>query len=353
MFIPKLIARLLRKVTAELTWLNLLLIFLSYLAVIWGLLWLSNESALIQPEVFFYYTMVVISTVGFGDFSPVTEPGKLVVAFVQIPIGLLIFGAAIGKVTQSVASIVRKGMNGKKDFSAYKDHILIFGWREQRTKRIIDLILADKKRHNRKIILCVEREMTHPFPDIVELDFAQISSFSSQQELERIAIGHASSIIVDGENDDMTLSMALGASSLASKDAHISAYFYDETKADLLRAHCPNVECASSRQAEILVRSMQSPGSSLMHEQLFSTLKSATLYSMTLDDVPQMTVGEVFKPLREKYGMTVMGLADNNMGAGFQLNPDMNTRLHKDQVLHYLADERVRSAEIDWQVLLK
>ncbi|MFT5879668.1 MAG: voltage-gated potassium channel [Moritella sp.] len=351
MYISKMVARALRKITAELTWFNLFVIFASYLAVVWGLLWLSDETALIQPLAFLYYTMVVISTVGFGDLSPTTTSGQMAAALVQIPFGLLIFGAVIGKTTQTVVAIARKGMNGKKDFSTYDNHILILGWREHRTKRILDLILADKKRAHRKIILCVERDMTHPFPQMIEVEFAKLDSFTNHAELNRVAMAQASSIIVDGDNDEMTLSMALGAASMADKNAHISAYFHEESKAELLRAHCPNVECASSRHAEILVRTMQSPGTSVVHEQLFSTLAEATLYSMTLRQVPKVTVGDVFQPLREKYGMTIMGLADNDMGVGFKLSPDMTAELKNGQVLHYIAHERVREQEIDWRKL--
>ncbi|QUM83082.1 MULTISPECIES: potassium channel family protein [unclassified Moritella] len=348
MYISRLISLALRKLTAELRWANLFFIFCSYLAVVWGLLWLADESTLIEPLTFFYYTVVVISTVGFGDLSPTTAHGQLVVALVQIPFGLLIFGAAIGKTTQAIVTLARKGMNGKKDFSTYSDHILILGWRAHRTKRILDLILADKKRYKRKIILCVERDMNHPFPQLLDVEFAKLESFTDHDELVRIAIAQASSIIVDGENDEMTLSMALSASSHASKQAHISAYFHEESKADLLRAHCPNVECASSRHAEILVRTMQSPGASIVHEQLFSTLDEATLYCLTLEDAPEMTVGDVFQPLREKYSMTLMAIADDEKGTGFKLNPAMDTQLRCGQVLHYIANERIRKHEINW-----
>ncbi|MDX2320949.1 MAG: potassium channel family protein [Moritella sp.] len=348
MYISRLISLALRKLTAELRWANLFLIFCSYLAVVWGLLWLSNETTLTEPLTFFYYTVVVISTVGFGDLSPTTASGQLVVALIQIPFGLLIFGAAIGKTTQAIVIIARKGMNGKKDFSTYRDHILILGWRAHRTKRILELILADKKRQKRKIILCVERDMSHPFPQLLDVEFAKLESFTHQDELARIAMAQASSIIVDGENDEMTLSMALSASSHTSKQTHISAYFHEESKAELLRAHCPNVECSSSRHAEILVRTMQSPGASIVHEQLFSTLDEATLYCLTLENVPEMTVGDVFQPLREKHGMTLMAVADDEKGNGFKLNPAMDLQLHGGQVLHYIANERIHKHEINW-----
>lgn len=353
MNLPKLIAWTLRKLTAELSWLSLLLFFTTYITAVWVLLWLSGEHELIQPGKYLYYTMVVISTVGFGDMSPVTPRGQLVVALFQIPFGLLIFGALIGKISQSVAIIARKGMNGKKDFSMYKDHILIFGWRGQRTKHIIDLILADKKRYNRKIILCVEKEMVHPFPHIIEVEFAQLDTFSDEAELARIAITTASSIIIDGDNDDFTMSMSLGASLLAGKDTHISAYFHNESKAKLLKSHCPNVECASSRRAEILVRSMQSPGASLVHEKLFSTLEDATLYSLTLDNIPEgISVGDIFQPLRQQHDITLMAVADDEMGDNFKLNPSMDIKLLKGQILHYLAPERIRESEINWGELL-
>ncbi|QUM78392.1 two pore domain potassium channel family protein [Moritella sp. 24] len=348
MYISRLISLALRKLTAELRWANLFLIFCSYLAVVWSLLWLAGETALTEPLTYFYYTVVVISTVGFGDLSPSTPHGQLVVALIQIPFGLLIFGAAIGKTTQAIVTIARKGMKGKKDFSTYSDHILILGWRAHRTKRIVDLILADKKRHKRKIILCVERDINHPFPQLLDVEFAKLESFTNHDELARIAIGQASSIIVDGENDEMTLSMALSASSHAAKSAHISAYFHEESKAELLRAHCPNVECSSSRHAEILVRTMQSPGASIVHEQLFSTLDEATLYCLTLEQVPEMTVGDVFQPLREKYAMTLMAVADDEKGTNFKLNPAMDTALKNGQVLHYIANERIRKNEINW-----
>ena len=352
MHLTKLITRALRKLTTELSWVNLLLFFCAYLLLSWCLLWWSDEQQLIQPLTFIYYTMVVISTVGFGDLSPVTAQGQLVVALWQIPFGLLIFGAVIGKITQSIATIARKGMNGKRDFSNYQDHILVLGWREHRTKRILDLILADKKRRQRRIILCVERDMTHPYPQMLDVDFAKLESFANSLELDRVALSKASSIIVDGANDEMTLSMALGAASKAAKTAHISAYFHDESKAELLRAHCPNVECASSRHAEILVRTMQSPGASAVYDQLFSTLKEATLYSMQLTTVPDINIGAVFSPLREKYGMTLLGISDDDKGAGFHLNPAMERTLSAGQVIHYIANERIYEHEIDWLKLL-
>jgi voltage-gated potassium channel len=67
----------------------------------------------------------VVSTVGFGDFSPTTEMGKAIVAFVQIPSGLIVFASFIGKTTQLFINLARKNMNGTSNFYHYNNHILL------------------------------------------------------------------------------------------------------------------------------------------------------------------------------------------------------------------------------------
>lgn len=78
------------------SWQLLFMATLIHMSVTWGLLWLSNESALLPLSTFFYYYVVTTSTVGYGDFSATTDFGRLVVAIIQIPFGLALFGVLLG-----------------------------------------------------------------------------------------------------------------------------------------------------------------------------------------------------------------------------------------------------------------
>ncbi|RJG49515.1 potassium channel family protein [Motilimonas pumila] len=341
-----------QRLTEDLSWFGLFGILLLQVSTSWVLLWLCGETELIHPDTFIYYSMVVVSTVGFGDFSPVTSAGKYVVALYQIPTGLLVFGALIGKFSQLALAILRKGMNGLGDYSDYQDHVLVFGWNADKTEQVIQYILADKKRLQRKIILCVTRDMQHPFADKFGIEFAKMRSFTEPTELARVAANKAARIIIDGEHDDETLTTALALGAVADKNANISAYFIDQSKSKLLKLHCDNVECSSSHQAEMLVRSMQDPGSSQVAEQLFSVTKGATLYSMV---VPESYTGGNFESLaqgfRQQYRCTVVGIASYKNGNGMQLNPASDFQVSAGQYIHYIADVRLLATEVDWPSL--
>tara|TARA_R110001583_G_scaffold21088_1_gene80241 strand:+ start:4704 stop:5681 length:978 start_codon:yes stop_codon:yes gene_type:complete len=320
-------------------------------AVTYFLFFLAGENELINhPLEFFYYNMVVISTVGFGDLSPITYAGKMIVSFWQIPSGLIIFASFIGKVTQLFINIARRNMNGSNDFYHYDDHILLLCWDDHSTSQIVKLILGDKKRQRRQILLCVTDDIQNPFPDNLDVSFARLRTFSDKKELERIGISKAKRIIIDGKSDDETLSIALSIATFANHDANISAHFFDKTKAELLKIHCPRIECSIDNSAKMMVRSMQDPGSSQVTEQLLSTLSGATLYCLQTPELSKdIDFGTLFHTLKREHGMILIGLSHFKNGDDMQLNPALDQIIKSGDYLHYIANERIDIETIKWQ----
>ncbi len=344
------INKFIRRLSRRLTWPMMLFLVLAQAGITYLLFVFAGETALTQhPLEFIYYNMVVVSTVGFGDFSPVTDTGKAIVSFVQIPSGLIVFASFIGKVTQLFINIARSNMNGTNDFSHYKDHILLLCWDKHSTEQIVELILGDKKRQKRKILLCVTEQMKNPFPDIDEVSFARLRTFSDIDELKRIALSKAQRIIVDGKSDDETLSIALSIATYTSSDANISAHFFDKSKAELLKVHCPQIECSIDSSAQMMVRSMQDPGSSQVTEHLLSTLSGATLYCLQTPELKNPIHFELlFSKFKSKYAMILIALSHFKNGDDMTLNPDPETVVKSGDFLHYIANERVDVSEINW-----
>jgi len=341
--------RLFKRLSRRMTWPAMLVLMGAQISITYLLFFVAGESELIShPLQFFYYNMVVVSTVGFGDFSPVTQAGKIVVSFWQIPSGLIVFASFIGKVTQLFINIARRSMNGTNDFCHYDDHILLLCWDEHSTTEIVKLILGDKQRQKRQILLCVTDDIVNPFPDNHDVSFAKLRTFSDKTELDRIAISKANRIIIDGKSDDETLSIALSIATFASKEANISAYFFDKTKAQLLKMHCPHIECSIDNSAQMMVRSMQDPGSSQVAEQLLSTLSGATLYCLQTPAI-DIEFGALFNALKSKHEMILIGLSHFKNGDDMQLNPPLETRIKGGDYLHYIANERIDINAIDWQ----
>jgi voltage-gated potassium channel len=331
------------------SWQMLLMATVSHMALTWGALAGAGEEKLLELNTFVYYYIVTTSTVGYGDLSPSTELGRWVVSLWQIPFGLALFGIILGKVGQLATFWIRRAMTGNKDFSHMTDHIIIFGWHAVRTKKMIDYILADTKRKARRILLVVTDDMEHPFLHYPEVDFARLESFTDDNELARVSIKAADKVIIDGKDDDQTFTTALKISPLVASDCHISAHFLDESKVSLLMMHCKNVECSSSKSAEILVRSMQDPGSSRVQEELLSTLHGDTQFSLQVpNEVKAFTFADVFTQFKIKHNAIVLGVAHDLSANDMDLNPPMDYRIQGGDILHYIAPERVLVSEVDW-----
>ncbi|NVK24104.1 MAG: two pore domain potassium channel family protein [Gammaproteobacteria bacterium] len=346
------IIRTIRKHLSEVTWLSIAVLILLHAALSWLLLLLAGESSLTSPESFLYYYVVTTSTVGFGDLSPETYYGKLVVALIQIPLGLALFGALLGKLGQSVSKIMRQIMTGEKDFSDYGDHILIFGWHPIRTPKIVSHILGDTKRQGRKIVLCVTEEMEHPMPDIPLVEFAKLTTFTDNSELTRVAAQRADKIIVDGDNDDQSFTCALKLSSMVADDCHISVYFTDETKVEMLNKYTTNVECNSSKTAEILVRAMQDPGFSRLQDEMMSTLKGNTQFSTEIPkSAPDIQFEAMFLYFKQVHNVTLLAVAEDRIGKTMYLNPDKTFTVKAGFILHYIGKERLTAEEVNWAAI--
>lgn len=349
------VIRVIRQHLERVSWPSLIVILISHATITWWMLWFVGEKSLTDPNTFFYYYVVTTSTVGYGDLSPTSSVGQYIVAIFQIPLGLILFGALLGKVGQSTGKYLRKEMTGEKSFKDYDNHILIFGWHTNRTRKIIDHILGDARREERRIVLCVLDDIEHPLFENTQVDFARLQSFTDISELKRVAIEHADRVIVDGRDDDQTFTTALRLSTLIKRDSHISAYFQDETKAELLQQHGRNIECGSSKAAEMLVRSMQDPGSVRVHEELLSTLNGATQFSMELpDELPaNITFEKIFIFLKRNYNVIIVGIASDRMGHEMKINPPGNEPVTAGVYIHYISSYRLLSQDVDWQKMDK
>lgn len=354
MFNLKQLLLALRRHITQVSWPALIALLVLHSVCTSILLSLAGETALTANDNFFYYYVVTTSTVGFGDFSPSTEAGKLIVSSFQIPFGLALFGAFLGKIGQTITLLLRRHMTGDNDFQKLQEHIIIFGWHAHRTGKIIDHILGDVNRKQRTILLCVQQEIEHPFADNPSVLFLRINSFTDVKDLNRAGIATADRVIIDGRDDNQTFTTALRISKLVKGNCHISCYFDDENKVQMIHEHCSNVECSVAWTAEMLVRSIQDPGAARIQEEMLSTLRGDTQFSIEVPDdfdaqgVPFLTLFTAFK---KSYNATILGIANDRAGNGMDLNPDNDYRIKKGQFIHYIAQQRLLSQDISWNSL--
>lgn len=342
------IRKLMLRYFSESRWYTIVLFALAYGFLAWTLLYLAGEHALTDNIDFIYWMAVTASTVGYGDLSPQSSAGKLIVALFIIPVGLSIFAMVVGRIAAWVSHHWKRGLLGMKPVHV-EQHILVIGWNEKKTLLLLNLLLKEREALADKpaIVLCVKADIQNPLPDKIE--FVKVASFNRDEDMDRAHIASARTILIDNPQDDVTLTTALYCNK-RNPDAHKVAYFTDDTLVSLLQQHCPKVECTPSVAVEMLAKAAFDPGSSTLHHDLISVDEGQAQFS---SDIPQQVTGlpfeVVFTNMKKHYDAILIGYAPKGKYQNLVLNPANAEQLNGTDRIFYIAQRRLNN--IDWQVL--
>lgn len=340
--------RIILKHFMDLGWRSMLLIIACYIGSVWILLYAAGETQLLAADSFFYWLLVTASTVGYGDLSPTSANGKLITAFYVIPLGLGLFGLAIGRVAAFMSYQWRKSVQGLKPIDC-SGHILVVGWNENRTLELIKLLLREMEHQadKRRVVLCVKADIENPMPE--HIGFVKVNSHSKDEEMDRASVAQAASIIIDNSDDDATMTAALYCTG-RNPDAHTIAYFNQEKLGQLLKKHCPNVECMPSVAIEMIAKSTMDPGSSALHHELLDVDQGMTQYSIIYNHSNSSSVADIFPYLKAEYEATLIGIKHGD-DQRLNINPCLSEEIDSGDRLFYIADERIEN--IDWHAAQK
>ncbi|MEW5250040.1 potassium channel family protein [Microbulbifer discodermiae] len=307
-----------------------------YVASCYLLLSAVGESDLTAPGNFIYWLVVTASTVGYGDLSPVTPAGKLVVVAWVIPLGLSLFAMVITQVGFAVSEFAQRGKRGLR-MTDHKNHTVIIGWNGTRTLRLIELLRSKTNGAAAEIVLCVEADIENPMPG--KIDFVRVESFSHIEGMQRAGLADAARIIIDNPLDDVTLTTALFCDKLSPR-SHKTAYFQDENVGELLRAHCPNIECIPSVAVELLAKSSLDPGSARLHRQLLDSTYGMTQYSVEYRGEEPLPIAALFDRFKRDLSATLIAVRRPDQ-VKIDVNPALTARVGKGDMLYYIAAQRL------------
>ncbi len=330
------LGRLIAAALLEISVAEALLIALLYAIISYSGLSLAGEQALVShlPN-YLYWLVVTASTVGYGDLSPTTSPGKLFTGFFIIPVGLSLFALLITRFTYFLTHTIsrrHKGLSMVRD----KNHCIIIGWNESRTPRLIELLTSKNNGLDEHIVLCSEVMNENPLPKDVE--FIKVSSYLNEQEVMRSGIVDANRILIDLASDDATLTTALLCDKL-NPDAHKTVYFQEENLGKLLKIHCPDIEVIPSVSMELLARATLDPGSSSIHQQLLDSTDGISQFSGEYSG-EDTTFETLFHHYKQARHATLIGYRKKD-DTHVLLNPALTDRIHKGTILYYYAGARL------------
>ncbi len=268
-----------------------------------------------------WWSVVTLTTVGFGDISPVSFGGRL------IGVVLMFFGiGALGMFTATIAGVfVEQRMRKDRGMDSYdgKEHIILCGW-NGRMKEILADLRADGRSAAKDIVLLADVD-AKPLADD-HLHF--VRGDVTEEQLKRAGIGAASTVVIVGDRslDYSARDAKAVLSTLTVKGLNPRVYCIVELATEANVRHCERARADEIVVgAELCSRVMSTAALDHGISTVLRELLSASVgQDLVTEPVPSALAGrpffDVFSALKREHDKIAVAIQRQGNGA-IETNP--------------------------------
>ena len=293
-----------------------------------------EAGSITEKETPFWWAIVTMTTVGYGDFSPSTPEGRLFAVFIMFA-GI----ALVSLLTASISSIyVAKRIREDKGLEKINisDHIVLCGW-NQNAESIIDSLRNLSEKDSLHLVLVndihedIVNHLRNKYKDI-DLHFVA-GDFTSEEILKRASLEDANTVVVIpniddekiGSPDEKTIFATLTIKSISSTVRVVAYLMQRENLTHIRRANVDEVVLSDDFGAYMLASHVMDPGIPQTTKGLLNASSDERLKRV---DIPSQFIGRPFDDLfnyfRSTNGSILVGLfsEEENLGIGEVLSAD-------------------------------
>lgn len=257
-----------------------------------------------------WWTIVTISTVGYGDRFPVSNYGRIV-AIVVILFGIGVMGTVTGRIASFLMERQMKEEKGLLDFSTMKGHFIICGWKREMNRILYEILRCNKNVTPLDMVLINRAnldEVNTLRSDSRLAGFRFVyGDFVEEHELIRAGIKNAHKVLVladfltsgDLQQIDSKTVMTVMSVKNLNRKAYVCAELLDTKFEKYLRlTHCD--EILLSRDFSRSMLASASSGAGISHV-ITSLVSGACGAGISTAPIPQSYIGRTYADLKTHF----------------------------------------------------
>jgi voltage-gated potassium channel len=326
------------------------ILLLIALAIGSAVLYFIFEKDLSFPESI-YLAIITMTTVGYGDISPKTDPGQTVSIFLAL-FGILLYGYLGAMVVSIVMESSLSGVFGMNK-AKYKHHFVICGWTS-----LSDVVLAELLTEQRQIAVITEEQ-----DDIILIKrkgdakniFPIYGDPSKTDILEQANIREASVVVLCMDDDSKNLITALHIKELNPRARIIVRTERAELRKTMKIAGVTYVVTPDVMAGRLIASAAFEPEVANFIEDVTSAtdVGGYDIRQYVISEKHAGSIGQLSKMLRDKTRTTLVAIAKKKPVEGSKEgrwevypNPEDNVKVRAgDMVLLLGNDEQFKKAE--------
>ena len=285
----------------------------------------------------FWWAIVTMTTVGYGDFSPETPEGRMFAVFIMFA-GITL----VSLLTASISSIfvaqkIREGKGLEK--LNISDHIVLCGWNSN-TGNLMNSI--QKLNHEKHLDLVLVNELSEEEVNQIKSRFTKLNilfvsgDYTQEETLLKASVTTSNTVIIipnninneDGLHDEKTIFATLTIKSIDSSIRVVAYLLERENLTHIKRAEADEVVISDDFSLNILASHVVDPGVPQLSNHLVNADSSSRFVRKQIpSNFVGKEYGDLFDYFRGENGSLLVGLyyEDEHLGIGSILSSDTSS----------------------------
>jgi voltage-gated potassium channel len=280
-----------------------------------------------------WYSMVTLTTVGYGDFFPKTAGGRFLVGVPLMVIGIGLLGFILSVVATALITSKTKELKGMSSVT-FSGHLVLINFPGlPKLLRLLDELANDPRIGRNAQVVLVDKDLDELPSELVARQLRYVRGDPTRDDtLQRAGMHQAKHAIVltrdagDPASDMLNVSIALAIESRASQVNTVVECLDAGTRELLTKAGCDRIVCSAHFDALYVSQELLNPGTQDIVADLLSNGQGQQLYLTPIE----MGTGQRFREVVERAaaaGHVAIGLRRQhvnqlNVAPDYPLQPD-------------------------------